>query len=373
MPKTDFPIFESLGRRSHEQLIFCRDEGSGLRAIIGIHNTVLGPAMGGCRMFPYKTEEDALTDVLRLSRGMTYKAAISGLSLGGGKAVLIGDPKKDKNELLLRSFGRFIESLGGRFIAAEDVGTTVKDMEEIRKETAYVSGISRSLGGSGDPSPVTAVGLYSGIRACIEEKLHTSTFEGLCVAVQGVGHVGYHVVGHLTKAGAKVVVADPDADAIAKVVKDFHVESVAPAAIYDAPCDVFAPCALGGVLNAETIPRLKCRIIAGTANNQLADESVDGPRLSERDILYAPDFVVNAGGLINVANELEGYNQQRALAQAEGIYDTLKAVFAKARANRVPTHLAANDLAMERIESIGHIRRTCLGQRGEGPGGRYRR
>ncbi len=363
MAKTDFPIFDQLARRGHEQVIYWRDEGSGLRALCGIHNTVLGPALGGCRMYPYKTEEEALTDVLRLSRGMTFKAAVSGLSLGGGKAVIIGDPKRDKSELLWRAFGRCVESLAGRYITAEDVGTSVRDMEEIRKETRHVVGISRALGGSGDPSPVTAVGVFAGMRACIEEKLGRTSFEGLTVAVQGVGSVGYHLVGHLTRAGARVVVADVDAEALARVSKDFTVEVVPPAEIYAVRCDIFAPSAMGGVLNAETIPRLGCAIVAGAANNQLADENGDGARLTDRDIVYAPDFVINAGGLINVANELEGYNQQRALAQAEGIYDTLKAVFAKARANKVPTYLAANDLAMERIESIGRIRRTYVGPR----------
>jgi leucine dehydrogenase len=299
---------------------------------------------------------------------MTYKAAVSGLNLGGGKSVVIGDPKTDKSELLWRAFGRFLEGLGGRYITAEDVGTSVRDMEEIRKETNHVVGISRALGGSGDPSPVTALGVFSGMKACVEEKLGKSSLEGLRVAVQGVGHVGYHLVGHLVRAGAKVVVADVDQESLAKTGKDFRVETVEPDQIYDVPCDVFSPCAMGASVNEETIPRLKCSIIAGAANNQLGDENTDGPRLVERDILYAPDYVINAGGLINVSNELEGYNQQRALAQAEGIYDNILVVFEKAAANRIPTYLAANDVAMERIEAVGRLRRTYVGHRTPGRG-----
>lgn len=361
MSEADYAVFEEIGKRDHEQVVFCRDERSGLRAIVGIHNTVLGPALGGCRMYPYATERDALIDVLRLSRGMTYKAAVTGLNLGGGKCVVIGDPKKDKSELLWRALGRFLEGLGGRYITAEDAGTSTEDMEHIRMETSWVVGISRSLGGSGDPSPVTALGVFSGLRACVEEKLDRSSYDGLRVAVQGCGHVGIHLVGHLVNAGAKVVVADVDLEAVRRTIDTYNVEAVEAEAIYDVDCDVFAPCAMGGILNEDTIARLKCSIVAGAANNQLRVEKDDGARLADRGILYAPDFVINAGGLINVANELEGYNQERALTQADGVYGVLRRVFERAKADNIPMWRAANNLAMDRIESIGRIRRTWTG------------
>lgn len=354
-----FEVFDELARRDHEQVIFCRDEVSGLKAIIGIHNTVLGPALGGCRMYPYKSEREAVIDVLRLSRGMTYKAAVTGLNLGGGKAVVIGDPKKDKSEVLWRALGRFIEGLNGRYITAEDAGTALEDMEHIRMETSWVVGISRALGGSGDPSPVTALGVFSSLRAAVEEQLQRSSFEDLRVAVQGVGHVGSHLVGHLVRSGAKVVVADVDKESVARVLEQYKgVEAVDPDRIYDVECDVFAPCAMGGSINQDTIPRLKCSIVAGAANNQLGDEKIDGQALVDRNILYAPDFVVNAGGLINVANELEGYNQERALNAAEGIYNILLRVFERAKRDNIPTWRAANNLAMDRIEAVGRLRRT---------------
>ena len=360
-------VFEELAKRDHEQVVFCRDDNSGLRAIIGIHSTELGPALGGCRMYPYKNEHDALIDVLRLSRGMTYKAAVSGLNLGGGKAVVIGDPKSQKSELLWRALGRFIEGLSGRYITAEDAGTTMEDMEQIRMETPHVVGIARSLGGSGDPSPVTALGVFSGMRAAVEEGMAKSSLEGLRVAVQGCGHVGYHLVGHLVRAGANVTVTDVDVESAKRTVQDFRVEAVAPEAIYDVGCDIFAPCAMGGILNEHTISRLKCSIIAGAANNQLADEKIDGQRLAERNILYAPDFVINAGGLINVANELEGYNQERALSQAKRVYDVLRAVLERAKLNNIPTYRAANNLAMERVEALSRVRRTYTGRQAAVP------
>jgi leucine dehydrogenase len=368
MDESRFSVFKELESRDHEQVLFCRDELSGLRAIIGIHNTMLGPALGGCRMYPYKTEQEALVDVLRLSQGMTYKAAVCGLNLGGGKCVVIGDPKQHKTELLWRALGRFIEGVGGRYITAEDAGTTMKDMEFIRMETSHVVGISRALGGSGDPSPVTALGCFAGMRATVEERFGKSSLEGLTVAVQGVGHVGYHLVSHLVRAGVKVFVTDVDNESLKRTTSDYRVEVVSPEEIYSVDCDIFAPCAMGGIVNAETIPRLKCSIVAGAANNQLGDENRDGEALAERDILYAPDFVINGGGLINVANELEGYNQERALDQAEGVYDILKDVYSRAKADNIPTYRAANNLAMDRIESIERIRRTYTGLRRGGPG-----
>lgn len=354
-------------RRDHEQVVYCHDAASGLRAIIAIHNSTLGPALGGCRMFPYASEQDALIDVLRLSRGMTYKAAVAGLDLGGGKCVVIGDPKKDKSELLWRALGRFIEGLGGRYITAEDSGTSMADMEMIQRETRHVVGISRSLGGSGDPSPVTALGVFQGLRATVEEHLGRSDLSGLSVAVQGVGHVGYHLVGHLVTAGCKVTICDVDMGSVKATLDAYSgVEAVEPDKIYDVDCDIFAPCAMGGIVNSQTIPRLKCSVIAGAANNQLADEKTDAAALMERNIFYAPDFVVNAGGLINVSAELGGYNQERALKQAEGIYDICRDIFQRAKSSNAPVHAAANEIAMDRISNLHRMRRTYTGHPGGG-------
>ena len=357
MSDAPYYVFDQLSKHDHEQIVVCRDQASGLRAIIGIHNTTLGPALGGCRMYPYASEQEALNDVLRLSRGMTYKAAVSGLNLGGGKCVVIGDPKTDKSEAMCRALGRFIEGLGGRYITAEDSGTTLRDMDFIRMETEFVAGISRSLGGSGDPSPVTALGVFSGLKAAVEERLDRSDLSGLKVAVQGCGQVGNYLIRHLVEAGATVVVADVDAERVREVVDLMGVEAVSADAIYDVECDIFAPCAMGGSINADTIPRLKASVVAGAANNQLHDEKSDGAMLAERNILYAPDFVINAGGLINVASELYGYNRERALAKARAVYDILRGVFERARTDDIFTWKAANDLAMERLESVGRVRR----------------
>jgi leucine dehydrogenase len=355
-------VFEELLKREHEQVIFCNDPHTGLKAIIAIHNTTLGPALGGCRMWQYQKEEDALRDVLRLSRGMTYKSAAAGLNLGGGKAVIIGDPKKMKTEDLFRAYGRFVQGLAGRYITAEDSGTTVRDMEWVRMETDYVTGISRALGGSGDPSPVTALGTYEGIKAALKWKTGNESLENRVVAVQGVGAVGYHLVQHLTREGAKVFVCDIDQDNLKRVTTDFKgVEVVAPDKIYSVACDVFAPCALGAVVNDDTIPQLKASIIAGSANNVLADEEKHAAALAQRDILYAPDYVINAGGLINVANELEGYNRERAVQQAAGIYNILMNVFQIARDEGTTTLKAANTLAERRIQNIGRIKHTYTG------------
>ncbi len=361
-PKEITGVISEMEARDHEQIVFCHDASSGLRAIIAIHNSTLGPALGGCRMYPYANEHDALIDVLRLSRGMTYKAAVSGLDLGGGKCVVIGDPKKDKSELLWRSLGRFIDGLGGRYITAEDSGTSMADMELIQRETNHVVGISRSLGGSGDPSPVTALGVFQGLRATVEEHMQRSDLAGLSVAVQGVGHVGYHLVGHLTTAGCKVTVCDVDMTSVKATLDAYPgVEAVEPDKIYDVDCDIFAPCAMGGIVNSETIPRLKCSVIAGAANNQLANEKADAAALLERGIFYAPDFVVNAGGLINVSAELGGYNQERALKQAEGIYEICRDIFQRAKAANVPVHTAANAIAIDRINALHKMRRTYTG------------
>jgi len=353
-------VFDAMKKRSHEEVVFCNDDNSGLNAIIAVHDTTIGPALGGCRMFPYTSEEDALRDVLRLSRGMTYKAAIANLNLGGGKAVIIGNSKTDKSELLFRSFGRFVEGLSGRYITAEDVGTSVKDMEWVRTETRYVTGISRALGGSGDPSPVTANGVYVGMKAAVKKSTGKESLEGLTIAVQGLGHVGYHLCKNLAKDGVKLVVTDVDKDALETVSKEFNAEVVEPDAIYDVDMDIYAPCALGATINDDTLKRLKCSIIAGSANNQLETESVHGPQLTEKGILYAPDYAINGGGLINVANEIEGYNRDRAFKQTEGIYDTLMAIFTVAENENVATYVAANRVAEQRMEALARLKNIYL-------------
>jgi leucine dehydrogenase len=356
------PVFEELVKKDHEQVIFCSDPESGLKAIIAIHDTTLGPALGGCRMWQYENEELALRDVMRLSRGMTYKSAAAGLNLGGGKAVIIGNPKVDKSETLFRAYGRFIQGLAGRYITAEDVGTTVREMEWVRMETDYVTGISRALGGSGDPSPVTALGCYEGIKASIKWQTGNESLEGKRVAVQGVGAVGYHLVQHLTRDGAKVVCCDIDAENLKRVGTDFRgVETVAPDKIYGVECDVFAPCAMGAIINDDTIPQLKCAIVAGSANNQLGDEDKHAGALEKRGILYAPDYVINAGGLINVANELEGYNRERAVQQAASIYNIVTTIYQIARDEKITTNRAANALAERRIQRIGRVKGTYTG------------
>jgi leucine dehydrogenase len=354
-------VFDLMSTHSHEQVVFCQDRDAGLRAIIAIHDTTLGPSLGGTRMWPYKTEEEALADVLRLSRGMTYKAAAAGLNLGGGKAVIIGDPAKDKREMLFRAFGRFVEGLGGRYITAEDVGTDVHDMEWVRMETNWVTGISEALGGSGDPSPVTARGVYHGMKACTEEVFKTKSLKGLKVAIQGLGHVGYYLAEFLYHEKAHLMVTDIHDDRVRRVVEEFGATPVRPEEIYSVNADIFAPCALGASLNDETIQQFKFKIIAGGANNQLADEARHGKMLMEKGILYAPDYVINAGGLINVANEIEGYNRDKALKQAEGIYHILKEILQLAKAENLPTSEASNRVAERRIEAVARLKRMHVG------------
>lgn len=356
-------VFDPMSTMGHEQVIFCTDPTTGLRAIIGIHDTTLGPALGGTRMWHYATEADALRDVLRLSRGMTYKSAVAGLNLGGGKAVIIGNPKKDKNEMLFRAYGRYIQGLDGRYITAEDVGTTVREMEWVRAETDHVVGISRALGGSGDPSPVTALGVYEATKAALKWTTGSESLGNRAVAVQGVGAVGYHLVAHLKREGAQVIVADIDRDNLARVTQEFEgIEVVDPQAIYSVGCDVFAPCAMGAVVNDETISQLKCSIVCGSANNVLAEEERHGKILEEKGILYAPDYVVNAGGLMNVANELDGCNPERALIQAAGIHDITLQIFQLARDEGKTPLQAANTLAERRIQALGRIKDRYVGR-----------
>jgi len=352
-------VFEKLAEYRYEQLVFCHDKATGLRAIIAIHDTTLGPALGGCRMYPYPSEDEAVVDVLRLARGMTYKAAASGLDLGGGKSVIIGDPE-EKSEELMRSFGRYIETLGGRYIVAEDVGTSTEDMEYIRIETSHVVGVDVSHGGSGDPGPFTALGVSYGMRACAEEVFGSPSLEGRTIAVQGLGHVGWHLCELLHEEGAGLMVTDLREEIVERAVREFGAKPVEPEEILTIPCDILAPCALGAVVNDVTLPDLRCSIIAGSANNVLL-EARHGAALAERGILYAPDYVVNAGGLINVADELEGYNQTRATRRVARIYDSVKSIVAIARRDGVPTNVAADTLALERIDAISSIERLHTG------------
>ncbi|PVY38199.1 Glu/Leu/Phe/Val family dehydrogenase [Pontibacter virosus] len=356
--KKDKSVFGQISEHNHEKVVFCHDKETGLKAIIGIHNTVLGPALGGTRMWSYASEAEALDDVLRLSRGMTYKAAISGLNLGGGKAVIIGDAKKDKSEALLRRFGRFVKNLNGAYITAEDVGMTTKDMEYIRMETEHVSGLPESMGGGGDPSPVTAYGTYMGMKAAAKKAFGSDSLNGKKISVQGVGHVGGYLVELLAKENAQIFITDIYEDRLREVSAKYNAKVVGMDEIYDLDVDIYSPCALGGTINDNTLGRLKSKVIAGCANNQLRDETVHGPALTEKGILHAPDFLINAGGLINVYSELQGYNRESAYAQTERIYGFTLDIFDKAEQEGIYTQLAATKMAEQRINSISKVRST---------------
>ena len=344
-------VFTEMHEMGHERVLLCSNPEIGLKAVIAIHNTVLGPGLGGTRMWPYESFDAAIVDALRLSRGMTYKAAAAGINLGGAKAVIVGDPKKDKSEALFRAFGRFVDTLGGHYITAEDVGTTTSDMEWIANETPWVTGVPPELGGGGDPSPVTALGVLQGIKASAQTLWGSPSLEGKHVAFQGLGSVGGFLAGYLKDEGAKISGCDIDPDAVAEA-RDLGVEIVEPNAIYDVACDIFAPCALGAILNDDTLPRLKAKAVAGGANNQLKDPEKHGREIEKRGILYAPDFVINAGGLINVFQEFIGYDQDRALRRAHGIFDNVLRVYAIARREGVPTAVAADRMAEERIAAV---------------------
>ncbi|MGE0528395.1 MAG: Glu/Leu/Phe/Val dehydrogenase dimerization domain-containing protein [Bdellovibrionales bacterium] len=354
-----FELIEKHG--DHEEIVYCYDKDCGLKAIIAVHNTTLGPALGGTRMWPYRNEEDALVDVLRLSRGMTYKASAAGLNLGGGKAVIIGDPKKDKSEALFRTFGAYVNSLNGKYITAEDVGTTVHDMAYVFMETPYVTGIPVSFGGSGDPSPFTAHGVLVGIKAAVKEKFRSDSLKGVRIAVQGLGNVGHHLVEYLVKEGAVVSVADIDKEKVQRTCAKFNLTAVDSDGIVTSECDVFAPCALGAVINDQTISALKCKVVAGGANNQLAEHR-HGDALLELGILYAPDYVINAGGLMNVFVELEGYSRERAFEKTTQVYENLMQVFQIAKNENIATHRAADRLAEKRIRSIANLRQHHHGR-----------
>ncbi len=354
----DLPgVFSHADAEGFEQVTFCNDPTTGLRAIVAIHSTVLGPSLGGTRFRPYASEAEAITDVCRLARGMTYKHAVSGLDHGGGKAVVLGDPSLLRTDALIRAYGRFVDRLGGHYITAEDVGTTQADMDLIRRETPFVTGVSEGLGGSGDPSPATAWGVWAAMQAVGERLWGSAEYAGRHVVVSGVGKVGRALVDLLAGAGAKVTVADTDPVAVNDAVKRHEVATVDPRAAHTVPCDVFAPCALGGVLSAATIPELRCAAVCGSANNQLLEEA-DGQLLADHGVLYAPDFVVNAGGVINIAEEPLGYDHERAWRRISGIAATLHRVLDLAEAEHTTPVEAAKRLAEERIEAKSHERRT---------------
>lgn len=351
-------VLSQMHVNNHEQVVFCHDKDTGLKAIIAIHNTVLGPSLGGTRMWSYASETEALTDVLRLSRGMTYKAAVAGLNLGGGKAVIIGDARKDKSEALMRRFGKFVESLNGKYITAEDVGISSRDMEYIRLETKNVTGLPVDMGGGGDPGPMTAYGVYLGIKAAAKSLWGNDSLAGKRIGVEGIGSVGYKVAEYLVKENANVFVCDLYKDRLAKINAQYGVEVVATEDFYDQEMDIYTPCALGATVNDKSLERLKCSIIAGSANNQLANEQVHSQKLIDKGILYIPDFVINAGGLINVYTELHGYNEGRALANTEKIYQTILDILKMAKDNDLTPNEASMLLAEKRIDEIAKLKAT---------------
>ncbi len=349
-------LFSLIGEHEHEQVVFCHEPSCGYKGIIAIHNTVLGPALGGTRFWNYGSDQEAFVDALRLSRGMTYKASVAGLNLGGGKSVILGDNRTTNREAIFRAHGRFVETLKGRYITAEDVGTSVDDMEFVAMETENVTG---RAGTSGDPSPVTAYGVYRGIKAAAMAKYGSDSLSGKTVSVQGVGHVGYYLCQNLASEGARLVVTDIDQERVQRVVHDFGAEAVGPDDIYAVDADIYAPSALGATINDQTIPLLKAKIVAGAANNVLAEER-HGDMLHERGILYAPDYVINAGGLINVYGELHGWTAERAMRKAGEIYATLLRIFELSENEGVATYLAADRIAEQRIASVGKIQQTWV-------------
>ncbi len=345
------PIFGHTSFDNHEQIVFCNDKDTGLKAIIGIHNTVLGPALGGTRMWNYNTEAEALKDVLRLSRGMSFKSAITDLNLGGGKAVIIGDAKTQKTPALMKRFGEFVHSLSGKYITAEDIGMETSDMDLVREVTPYVTGISEDKGGAGNPSPITAYGVFMGMKAAAKYKFGNDKLENKKIYVQGIGHVGESLVEHLTNEGAKVIIADINEERLQAVSKKYNAEIYRGSNLYAEEMDIYAPCALGATVNNETVGMLKAKIIAGAANNQLEKEHIQGPLLQQRGIVYAPDFLINAGGIINVYAELEGYGKPEIIRKTENIYNTTLEILTNAEANGVTTNEAALNIAKNKIET----------------------
>lgn len=349
-------ILEQLSQSGHKKVVFCNDPSTGLKAIIAIHDTTLGPALGGVRMWNYNSETEALEDVLRLSKGMTYKAAVAGLNVGGGTAVIIGDSRRQKTEALMRSFGRFVKNLNGEFIAGEDVGTTVRDMEYIRMETQHVTGVPESLGGAGNPAPYTAKGVYLGIKACVKEVFGTDELAGRSVVVQGTGNVGEHLVELLRNDNVDVYVTDINEDQMRVIARKYKAKAIEADKIFNIGADIYAPCALGATINDRTIKNMKFAIIAGSANNQLADEQVHGKILQEKGILYAPDYLINAGGIISCYSELTGFGKKRTIQLTENIYEATREVIKLSKSESIPTNLAASRIAEKRIEDIKKIK-----------------
>lgn len=349
----DNPVVAQMSKYNHEQILFCNDNATGLKAIIAVHNTILGPALGGTRMWMYNNEMEALNDVLRLSRGMTYKNSISGLNLGGGKAVIIGNSRVDKSEALFRRFGKFVNSLGGKYITAEDVGINPIDMTWVNMETNHVVGLP---GKSGDPSPVTAYGVYMGMKAAAKVQFGSDSLTGKKIAVQGAGHVGEYLVEYLAKEGAKIYVCDIQEDTVNRVAKQYGATVVGINDIYDVDMDIYAPCALGATVNDETLKRLNCSIIAGSANNQLQDEAKHGKIVMDKGIIYAPDFAINAGGVINCYCEVASLSPEWSMQKSEEIYQTIYNIVSRSREANIPTYQIANQMAEERIESIGKVK-----------------
>ena len=344
------PVFGQVSFDGHEQVVFCNDKDTGLKAIIGIHNTVLGPALGGTRMWNYANEWEALNDVLRLSRGMSFKSSISGLNLGGGKAVIIGDAKTQKTPELMRKFGEYVNSLSGKYITAEDVGMETKDMDTVREVTQYVTGISEEKGGSGNPSPITAYGVFMGLKAATKYRFGSDNLEGKKVLVQGIGHVGEVLVQHLTESGAIVTIADINEDRLHAVGQKYGAKIFTGDDLYSAEVDIYAPCALGATINDATIHKIQAKVIAGAANNQLANEEIHGAILKDKGILYAPDFLINAGGVINVYSELANLTRAQVMEKTENIYNTSLEIFKFAETNNITTHQAAMSIAQKRID-----------------------
>lgn len=341
-------LFERIRTEGYEQIVFCHDKDVGLKAIISIHDTTLGNGTGGCRMYPYATEDAALEDVLRLSKGMTYKAAITGLKMGGAKGVIIGDPATDKTPALMRRFGQFVETLKGRYVTAKDVGIGGEDLKIVRGETRHVLGIEGVPGSSGDPSVYTGWGVYNGMKATAAHAFGSDSLKGRRVAVQGLGYVSHYLISHLVKEGAKVVGADIDDKRAKKMQAEFGIELVDPSEILTQDCDILSPNALGGILDSKVIPQLRCKAVAGGANNQLATDE-DGVALMKRGIAYAPDYAINAGGLTNIYHELGGYDSRKAWDHVAQIRDTIAAILKRADAEKAPPHLVANRMAEERI------------------------
>ena len=355
-------VFEQMEQYGHEQVIFNYDKATGFKAIIAIHDTTLGPALGGCRMWKYDTEADALNDALRLSRGMTYKCAVSGVTHGGGKTVIWGDPQKDKSDEYFQSLGTFVETLKGRYYTGTDVGTVGMDFVSAGKQTKYVVGLPEEYGGSGNSAIITAYGVWRGMKATAKEAFGTDSLNGLTIAVQGLGKVGFNLVNHLYEEGAKLIVTDISEENVRRVVDNFPgVQVVKPEEIFGVECDIYSPNALGAVINDETIPQFKCKAISGAANNVLAEER-HGEILHEKGILYAPDYVSNAGGLIQVADELQGYNKDRAFMNASLIYDILTQIYAISKEQNIPTYKAANVLVENKIEKIGRVQTKYTGK-----------